>query len=185
MMAIAVDEATKVITVDQSDLTLVSGTLYELDTDAFRLSVGNLMDDERFIWMDDPFRHNTEVTVAGTTYARTIECINGYSIEFTPNSQWTARLAGSNNNIFDVENSVLVQNQVQVIPTNSAGLIVRSIGSGLSSSEQQQLSEIHTRLDLESGNPNTYADDGSTISNTDFTLTKSDNGNGTFDVDRS
>lgn len=38
------------------------------------------------------------------------------------------QLEGSNNNIWDVENGILNQNQVQVIPTNSAGLIVGSGG---------------------------------------------------------
>jgi hypothetical protein len=82
-----------------------------------------LLDDEDYIWMDDAYVHNTEVVVAGTTFARTIEFINSWSVQFTPDTQWTVRLAGSNNNIFDVENGILVQNQVQVISTNSAGLI--------------------------------------------------------------
>jgi len=59
----------------------------------------------------------------GVTYARVIEIINGYQIEFV-DGQYTVRLAGSNNNFFDVENGILVQNQVQVISTNSAGLII-------------------------------------------------------------
>jgi len=41
---------------------------------------------------------------------------------------------------------------------------------------------VQTRLDLDATKPNTYADDGSTIVNSDFTLTKTDNGNGTFTV---
>lgn len=122
-MALSLDPATKVISVPQGDLTFISGTLYELDTDQFRKDVMALLASESYIWMEDAFSHNTEVTVAGTTFARTLEFINGYSIEFTPNSAWTARLIGSNNNIFDVENGILVQNQVQVIPTNSAGLV--------------------------------------------------------------
>lgn len=121
-MALSLNSATKVITVPQADLTLISGTLYELDTNAFRLEVGQLLDDEDYIWMPYAFTHNTEVTVAGVTYARFIEMINGYSVEFE-NGSYSVRLAGSNNNIFDVEAGVLVQNSVQVIPTNSAGLV--------------------------------------------------------------
>lgn len=41
---------------------------------------------------------------------------------------------------------------------------------------------VQTRLDLDATKPNTYADNGSTIVNSDFTLTKTDNGNGTFTV---
>ena len=118
----------KVIHVQQSDLTHISGTLYELDTDAFRLALKNLEDDpdQGMVW-PDTHRHNTEVTVAGVTYARTIEIINGYSVEFD-DGQYTVRLVGSNNNIFDVQSGILVQNQVQVIPTNSAGLITVATG---------------------------------------------------------
>jgi hypothetical protein len=122
-MALSIDPATKVISVPQADLTPVSGTLYTLDTDQFRLDVLALLDDEDYIWMPTAYTHNTEVTVAGVTYARTIEFINGYSIEFE-DGQYTVRLEGSNNNIFSVQDGILVQNQVQVIPTNSAGLIV-------------------------------------------------------------
>lgn len=122
-MALSIDPATKVITIPQADLTLVTGTLYELDTNQFRKDVMALLDDEDYIWMPNAFTHNTEVTVAGTTFARTIEFINGYSVQFE-NGSYSVRLVGSNNNIFDVENGILVQNSVQVIPGNSAGLIV-------------------------------------------------------------
>jgi len=94
----------------------------------------------------DPILHNTTVTVAGTTFARTIEIINGYSVQFTPDAQYTVRLAGSNNNIFDVESGILVQNQVQIISQNSAGLIQISSGSGLSAGQDTKLTEIHTEL---------------------------------------
>ena len=129
-MAISIDPATKIISVPQADLTLVSGTIYKMDTNAFRLELNALMASEPFMPFIDPNRHNTEVTVAGVTYARVIEIINGYSVAFTPDSQWTVILEGSNNNIFDVENAILEQNQVQVIPTNSAGLIVAPSGGG-------------------------------------------------------
>jgi hypothetical protein len=122
-MAITLDPATKVYSIPQADLSLVSGTLYAADTDVLRIAMNTLLASENYIWMPDSYIHNTEVTVAGTTFARTLSTINGYSITFTPDSQWTARLEGSNNDWFDVENGILNQNQVQVIPTNSAGLI--------------------------------------------------------------
>jgi hypothetical protein len=131
-MAVSVDWDTKVITVPQADLTFVTGTLYELDTNWLRLQLKDLEDDpnEGMVFLDT-HRHNSTVTVAGITYARTIEIVNGYSIQFTPNSQWTVRLANSNNNFFDVEGGILVQNQVSVISTNSAGLQVVSAGSAV------------------------------------------------------
>lgn len=121
-MALTINYATKVITVPQADLTLISGTLYELDTDQFRKDVMAILDDETHIWMPNAFTHNTEVTVAGVTFARTVEFINGYSVEFE-DAAYSVRLSGSNNNIFDVENGILVQNTVQVIAQNSAGLV--------------------------------------------------------------
>lgn len=118
-MATSINWATKVISVPQADLTFVSGTLYELDTDAWRLELKDIEDGDGMPFLDT-HRHNTEVTIAGITYARFFEIINGYTVEFE-DGQYAVRLAGSNNNIFD--EGVIVRNQVSIIPTNSAGLI--------------------------------------------------------------
>jgi len=123
-LAITADWSAKRFSVPQADLTLVTGTLYEMNTETdFRQTVNAIMADEEGIVFEDPIDHNTEYTVVGVTYARKIEMINGYSLQFTPDSQWSVRFTGSNNNLFDVENGILVQNQVQVIPSNSAGLV--------------------------------------------------------------
>ena len=141
-MAITIDEATQVISVDQADLTFVSGSLYDFDTNAYRLAVGALLDDERYIWMDPAFTHNTEVTVAGSTLARAIVQKNGYSLTFE-NVAMSVRYTGSNNNLFDVENGILnPSGNVTVIGQNSAGLITVTSGSGLSAGEQAQLDSI-------------------------------------------
>ena len=122
-MAITIDEATKVISVEQIDLTLISGTLYELDTNAFRLAVKKLLGEQRHIWMDVAVAHNGEVTVAGTTFARSVELINGYSITFE-NLSYSVRLAGSNNNLFDIDGAILNPSAlVTVVAQNAAGLI--------------------------------------------------------------
>lgn len=134
-MAITIDWATHVISVPQADLTLVSGTLYKLDTDVFRLELKALEASVYGIVNLKNQTHNTEVTVAGTTFARTVEVLAPYSVTFTPDSQWSVRLEGSNNNIFDIESGILNQNQVQVIPTNSAGLIVGGAGGGLTAQQ--------------------------------------------------
>ena len=109
-MAVTVDWATKIISIPQNYLSNVSGTLYELDTNAFRLALKNIEDSVEGMPFLDTHRHNTQVTVAGVTYARVIEIINGYSITFE-DGQYSVRLAGSNNNLFDVENGILNQNQ--------------------------------------------------------------------------
>jgi len=123
-VAISIDWNTAAFSIPQADLTPVTGTLYELSTETvFRAGVNEIMASEEGIVFTDPLIHNTEVTVSGTTFARTIEVTNGYSVTFTPDSQWSVRLVDSNNNLFDVENGILNQNQVQVIAQNSGGLI--------------------------------------------------------------
>jgi hypothetical protein len=146
-MAITVNRLTKVISVPQADLTFVSGTLYELDTDWFRLQLKAIEASVEGMPFEDMHEHIASYTVAGTTYFKKIEIINGYSVEFTPDSQWSVRLVGSNNNIFDIESGILVQNQVQVIPSNSAGGQVIETGvSGLTSAESVKLDGIDINL---------------------------------------
>lgn len=145
-MAITIDRLTNIIDVPQADLTLIAGTLFELDTNQFRKDLKAIEASEEGIVEADTHIHNTEVTVAGTTFARTVEILSPYSVQFTPDSQYSVRLAGSNNNIFDVENAILVQNQVQIIAQNSAGLIVTTTGSGLSAAQDTKLTEVHGEL---------------------------------------
>lgn len=129
-MAVSIDESTKRITITQDYLTPVTGTLYELNTETFRTDMNALMDSERYMWMDDYARRNAPVSVAGVTLAQSIEIINGYSVEFDDSpGAYSVRLAGSNNNLFDIQNGILVQNLVQVIPTNSAGLVEVNTGA--------------------------------------------------------
>jgi len=124
-MALTLDKATGKISVPQADLTLVSGTIYTMDAESyFWRELMALLATEDYMPCIDAYNRNTAVTVAGTTFAPTFEIINGYTVEFTPDAQWTVVIEQSNNNIFDVAGGILVQNQVQVIPTNSAGLIV-------------------------------------------------------------
>ena len=149
MMALTVDYITQIISIPKTYLTLVSGTLYELDTNQFKQDLADLQDDEAGMPYPTMFTHNTEVTVAGTTFARTIEIINGYSIEFE-DGQYSVRLEGSNNNFFDVENGILVQNQVQIIAQNSAGLITTAGGGPLSQQEVRDAMELDSTSGEES-----------------------------------
>lgn len=140
-MAISVNPLTHVIFVPKVDLIFISGTLYNHDINTFRLQLKSWEDSEEGIVQQKTHNHNTEVTVAGITYARAISILPPYSVEYE-DGQYTVILIGSNNNIFDAVGGILVQNQVQVIPTNSAGLIVKAIGSGLSIEEHDQLMGI-------------------------------------------
>jgi hypothetical protein len=124
-VAISIEWGTKVITVTQTDtdiLTQVSGTLYEMDTLAFQRELKDLEDDEEGMPFPDTHEQALENTISGVTYVRAINIINGYSLTFSPNSQWTVLMDGaSNNNFHDIAAGILNQNQVQVIPQNSAG----------------------------------------------------------------
>jgi len=138
---------TNIIYVPKSFMEEISSTLYNLDTNEFRLALKEL--EASFYGMAYPKTHvhNTAVTVAGTTFARTIEILPPYSVEFE-DGQYTVVLQGSNNNIFDVANGILVRNQVQVLSTNSSGLIVTSGSGGGSYPTTTQIAE-RVRTELE------------------------------------
>ena len=121
-MTISVNPATFLISVPKADLTLITGTLFEHDTEAFRLELITFEDSELGMMFPRTHTHNTEVTIVGVTYARFIEILSPYSVEYEDGT-YSVRLSGSNSNLFDVENGILVQNTVQVIAQNSAGLI--------------------------------------------------------------
>ncbi len=127
-MAISINWNTKVISVPQADLTNVSGTLYELDVDVFRLALKDIEDSDEGMAFPHTHRHNTSVTLSGVTYARTVEIINDYTVTFEDTgSPYTVRLTGANHNLADVTNYV---SEVSLIVGNSAGLITTSGGSG-------------------------------------------------------
>ena len=66
-MAITIDWSTLTFSVPQADLTLITGTLYEMDTEVdFRQAVNAIMASEDGIVFEDSISHNTPVTVAGT-----------------------------------------------------------------------------------------------------------------------
>ena len=121
-MALSVNWLTKVITIPQIDLTFIGGILYELDIDEFRLKLKDIEDSEEGMPFLDMHRHNTQVTLSGVTYARSIEIINGYTITFEDTgSAYTVRCIGANHNVADVTNYV---SRVSLIIGNSAGNIV-------------------------------------------------------------
>lgn len=117
-MAISINHSTLVITIPQSFLTLVSGSLYQLDVNALRLALKDLEDDAVNMDLPDTHRHSTQVTLSGVVYARVVEIINGFTVTFE-DGQYAVRCVGANHNLADVKNL----NQVSLIIGNSAGLI--------------------------------------------------------------
>jgi hypothetical protein len=132
-MAITINWATKVISVPQAELTLLSGNLYELDVDVFRLALKDIEDNVDGIVFLATHRHNTQVTLSGVTYARTFEIINGYTVTFEDTgTPYTISCTGANHNLADVTN---FNGSYSLIVGNSAGLIVTSSGGGSTASD--------------------------------------------------
>lgn len=141
-MATDVNRLTDVLTVPQTDLTFVSGTLYEQDTRAFWEELKAIEASEEGIVWPDFQEHESQTTVAGVTYAEFIIMLAPYTVTFE-DGQYAALLSGSNNNIFD--EGIINRNQVSIVPTNSAGLIVGSdvTASGLAVAVWDRLLATH------------------------------------------
>jgi len=129
-VAISINWLTKVIFIPKNYLTPVGTDLFELDVNQFRLDLKDIEDGGEGMYFEDTHRHSTESVLAGVTYARQFEVINGYTVEFeddgTPNGHYQVRLYGANHNISDVK----VKNSVSIIVQNSAGLQTVSTGGG-------------------------------------------------------
>lgn len=123
-----VNWGTKVISILQADsfMSAIGGGDYEIDLDGFRLSLKNEEDSADGMPFPDTHRHNTEVVLSGTTYARTVEIINGYTVTFEDvGSDYLVNCTGANHNLADVLNG----NNVNLIVNNSGGLITDGGGS--------------------------------------------------------
>jgi hypothetical protein len=136
-MAISINYLTKVIKVPVDFLTQISSKLYRLDINLLRLALKDLEDNQHGICYEDTHRHNTEITLAGVTFSRTFEIINGYTVEFddTVENSYTVICVGANHNIADVK----VLNSVSLIVGNSAGLITVTSGSGVTNQDKQDI----------------------------------------------
>lgn len=122
-MAISVDPLTNVIFVPRNDLTLLQASpeVRSLDIDWFRLELLDWEDGVDAITRPNTHSHNTEVTLAGLTYARIVEILPPYTVEFE-DGQYTVNCVGANHNISDRK----VANQVSLIVNNAAGLITNA-----------------------------------------------------------
>lgn len=139
-MAITIDWLNRIIHVPIADLTLISSSpkiLRSMDLNWFRTQLKILEESESGIVNPDTHIHYTKIDLSGTTYARTIKIINGYTVTFE-NDHYAIEIYGANSNISDVTNV----NDVSIRTANSAGLISISTGSGLSNEEHNKLMNI-------------------------------------------
>lgn len=120
----SVNHSNFVITIPKSDTTFVRNnalTGYEVrsfDEYQFMRDLGDYLDSEDGAILPQAFSHNTQVTISGVVYARTITFLSPYTITFENGAYQVNLIGGSNNNLLDVLNP----NGVSVIPANSAGL---------------------------------------------------------------
>ncbi len=140
-MATTIDWATYVINVPQSDLTFLSGVRFELDVDVFRLGLKDIEDSPDGMGQLKTHNHQAESVLAGVTYARQVEILAPYTVEFE-DGQYEVNCVGANHNISDRK----FPNQTSLIINNAAGLIVVVSGSGLDAGQDTKLTEIHGEL---------------------------------------
>lgn len=107
-----------VIFVPRADMTLVqpSPEVRSINVNTLRGDVGALFASVEGGPYVKPFIHNGEITIAGVTYARSVQFL--YAVEFE-DAQYEVRPFGANHNLLDVH----VVNQVSISSNNSAGLI--------------------------------------------------------------
>lgn len=125
-MSYSVDWPTKTVFIPKADLTLLSGSpeIYQLDVLAFWAAIHNIQDGEGITYASI-MASNAPASIGGVTLVRVVEVINDYRIEFEE-GPYQVNLVGANNNILDAR----VQNQVSLNPSNSAGAILVSGGTG-------------------------------------------------------
>lgn len=131
-MAVTINWGTKEISIQQSDLAPLGGGRYELDVNSLRLTLRSLEDDEAGIVFPHTHNHNTATTLSGVTYARTVEIVNGYTINFEDTgSPYMVVCEGANHNIGDVK----TVDHVSLLIGNSAGLVEVGSGGGSSAAD--------------------------------------------------
>lgn len=120
-MSISINWETKVIMVPRLDMGLAQSfpsEIRNLNLNSFRLELKALEASPAGVPYLDTHKHNTIVTLGGVTFARLIELVNNYVVEFE-DGQYAVNLIGANSNVGDN----VVVNQVSVRSANSAGLV--------------------------------------------------------------
>ncbi len=98
----SVDWPTRIITVNQAEMALLSGATYELDLNQFRLDLIALETTEGIAY-PSTHQHTAPITFGGTTLSRVIEFINGYQVTFEDTgTPYNVSATGANSNILDV-----------------------------------------------------------------------------------
>ena len=156
-----INHNTKVIYVLQSELAPLGGSFYEYDIDTLRLALKTLEDDADGMTLDDTHKHTPPTTLAGVTFARQVQIINGYTVTFQDGS-YSINIIGGNSNLGDVIN----RNSVGVNTANSAGLV--QVGE-FTADDRAMLQLLHRigknrmEVDIDAQQLVLYDDNGTTV----------------------
>ncbi len=149
-MAYSVNWATKVVTVPLTDLTLVSGFNYTLDTGDFWIEMRRLEASAGDgLWAEQVIEYANTQLLSGLTYSAIVKMINGYTWN-TDTTNKTISLLGFNSNLLD---TFIPGSGISVLANNSAGKQTITSGSGLDAAQDQKLTDIDVRtidIDLHS-----------------------------------
>jgi hypothetical protein len=130
------------ILVEKADMTLVQAgppEIYELDVDAFRLTLRDLEDDPDGRPWPKTHVHDTETLLSGVIYARKVTILEPYTVEFE-NGTYQVNCVGANHNIGDRK----VVNSVSLLINNSAGLTVPTSPESIAAVVWDELLSAHT-----------------------------------------
>lgn len=139
-MSVSINWPTGVIFIPRNDLTLIQSNpteIRELNINDFRLTLKSLEDNPEGMPFPKTHKHNTEVTLGGVIYARTVQILSPYTVTFE-DGQYAVNLVGANSNIADVTNV----NQVSVRTFNSAGLQTVVSGSGVTEQDKNDIAGL-------------------------------------------
>jgi lipoprotein signal peptidase len=131
-MTISINQVTKVVTIEQSDMTqtqTVPFIQYELDLDELHNTLRTLEANEDNTIYSRTHDHNTVVTISGTVLARVLIFLDPYTYTFEyTGTPYAIKFAGANSNLLDKCN---LNAGISFRESNSAGLIQVTSGSGV------------------------------------------------------
>ena len=139
-MAYSVNWVTKIVTIPQSDLTLLGGNNYELSLVDTHYELRRLeWDFIGGLWAEQIARFYETVTLSGIPKSPSVEIINGYTFNFT-GSNYNVILTDYDNNLIDV---YIPSNGISILGNNSVGRQTINTGSGLDATQDSYLTKLH------------------------------------------
>ena len=117
-MAYTVNWTTKVIDVPLSDLTLISGSNYTLDTGDFWIEMRRLESSPTDgLWAEQVLEFVDTQILSGITYSATVKLINGYTWQVMSTDK-NVSLIGKNSNLVE---TFIPGNGISILGNNSGG----------------------------------------------------------------